>query len=130
MDVRADLGPRPGGEDGEGDAAGVEVDGVLEAPGHGGAAFALTLMGCAVVPHVLVDDEFVAAVEELAEGDRAVLAMDLGVTVDLDHRQGATGGGDGVRLGGVGLLPVEELGAFVAPRVGVDDLGQAGNRLV
>src|SRR5215217_6467960 len=67
FDVGGHLVPPSGGQDGERDAAGVEVDGVLHVPGRGGAALALPLVGRAVVPHVLVDHELVAALEQVQE---------------------------------------------------------------
>ena len=69
-----------------------------------GAALALTLVRCAVPPHVLVDDELVTALEEVEERHRAVGSDDLDSPVDLDHRQPTAGSGDGVALTGVRLL--------------------------
>jgi NAD(P)-dependent dehydrogenase (short-subunit alcohol dehydrogenase family) len=64
LDVGSHLVPRARGQDGERDAPGVEVDGVLHVPGRGGAALALPLVRRAVVPHVLVDHELVATLEQ------------------------------------------------------------------
>jgi len=69
-------------QQGERDAAGVEVDGVLQVPGRGGAALALPLVRRAVVPHALVDHELVAALEQVQERDRAV-GSDAGDRVSL-----------------------------------------------
>ncbi len=50
LDIGGHLVPRARGHDGERDAAGVEIDGVLHMPGRGGAALALPLVRRAVVP--------------------------------------------------------------------------------
>src|SRR5712671_505909 len=65
LDVGSHLVPRARGQDGERDAPGVEVDGVLHVPGRGGAALALPLVRRAVVPHVLVHHELVATLEQV-----------------------------------------------------------------
>ena len=64
LDEGSHLVPPAGGQDGERDAAGIEIDGILHVPGRHGAALALSLVRSTVVPHVLVDDELVAAIEE------------------------------------------------------------------
>jgi hypothetical protein len=86
LDVGGRLVPTARGQDGERDAAGVEVDGVLQVPGRVGAALALPLVRRAVVPHVLVDHELVAALEQVQERDRAVGSDDLDRSVELHHR--------------------------------------------
>ena len=78
-------------------------------PGRGGAALALPLVRRAVVPHVLVDHELVATLEQVQERDRAVRSDDLDRPVELHHRQPAAGRGEGVALAGVGLLADQEL---------------------
>ena len=61
------------------------------------------------MPHVVVDDQLAAALEHLDQRDRAVLADQRDRGVDLDHRQPPPGGGDGVALAGVRLLPDQQL---------------------
>ena len=63
LDVGGHLVPRARGQDGERDAAGVEVDGVLHVPGRGGAALTLPLVRRPVGSHVLIDHELIAALE-------------------------------------------------------------------
>jgi hypothetical protein len=58
---------------------------------------------------VLVDDELVAALEQVQERDRAVGSDDLDRPVELHHRQPAAGCGEGVALAGVGLLADQKL---------------------
>jgi hypothetical protein len=67
-------------------------------------------MGRAVVPHVLVDHELVAPLEQVKERDRPVGSDDRDRRVELHHRQPAPGRGDGVALAGVRLLPGQKLG--------------------
>src|SRR5205085_10432752 len=121
LDVGSHLVPRARGQGGERDAAGVEVDGVLHVPGRGGTALALPLVRRAVVPHVLVDDELVATLEQVDERDRAVNASDLDRAVELDHRQPPPGRGDRVALTGVRLLADQQLLARRLPGGQVDD---------
>src|SRR5437588_3585674 len=121
LDVWSHLVPRARGQDGERDAAGVEVDGVLHVPGRGGAALALPLVRRAVVPHVLVDDELVATLEQVEKRDRAVNAGDLDRAVELDHWQPPPGRGDRVALTGVRLLADQQHLARRLPGGQVDD---------
>jgi hypothetical protein len=109
LDIGGHLVPPARGQDGERDAAGVEVDSVLQVPRRGRAALALPLVRRAVVPHVLVDHELVAALEQVQERDRAVRSDDLDRPVELHHRQPAAGRGEGVALAGVGLLADQKL---------------------
>ena len=122
------LVPPAGGQDGERDAAGVEVDGILHVPGRVGAALALPLMRRAVVPHVLVDQELVAALEQVQERDRAVGSDDLDRPVELHHRQPTAGRGEGVALAGVGLLADQKLVTGGLPGGQVNDGRAAGQR--
>ncbi|MCO5546628.1 hypothetical protein L7F22_000059 [Adiantum nelumboides] len=94
-----------------------------ELRGEPGAPAALPVG--AVVPHVAVDDQLRVAVEDLGEADGAVLATQ-DVVGHLDHRQPATGGGDGVELAGGGLLPDAQRVELALPGRGVDDGGQGG----
>src|SRR5207249_4051981 len=125
-DVRSNLVPRARGQDGERDAPGVEVDGVLHVPDRGSAALALPLVRRAVVPHVLVDHELVATLEQVDERDRPVNAGDLDRAVELDHRQPPPGRGDRVALTGVRLLADQQLLARRLPGGQVDDWRLAG----
>ena len=109
LDVGGHLVPRARGQDGERDAAGVEVDGVPHVPDVEGAALALPLGRRAVVPHRVVDDELVATLEQVDERDRPISADDLDRAVDLDHRQPPPGRGDRVALTGVRLLADQQL---------------------
>src|SRR4030095_7258862 len=90
-------------------------------PGRHRAALTLPLVRRAVVPHVLVDEEFIAALEQLPERHRAVRADDLDATVDLDHGQPTTRRGDRIALAGVRLLPDHQLVPGCLPGVQVDD---------
>jgi hypothetical protein len=83
----------------------------------------------AVVPHVLVDEEFMTALEQVPERHRAVRADDLDATVDLDHGQAAARRGDRVALAGVRLLPDQQLVAGCLPGVQVDDRRPPGKFL-
>src|SRR5207249_4566732 len=93
---------------------------------RGGAALALPLVRRAVVPHVLVDHEFVATLEQVEERDRSVNAGDLGRAVELDHRQPPPGRGDRVALTGVRLLADQQFLARRLPGGQVDDWRLAG----
>src|SRR3979411_3065699 len=126
LDVGRNLLPRARGQDGERHAPGVEVDGVLHVPGRGGAALALPLMRRAVVPHVLVDHELVATLEQVEERDRPVNAGDLDRAVELDHPQPPPGRGDRAALTGVHLLADQQLLARRLPGVQVGDWRLAG----
>jgi hypothetical protein len=133
LDVGGHLVPTARGQDGERDAAGVEVDGVFQVPGRGGAALALPLVRRAVVPYVLVDHELVAALEQVQERDRAVGSDDLDRPVELHYRQSAAGRGEGVALAGVGLLADQKLVTGGLPGGQVNDgraAGQRGGRVV
>src|SRR5262249_49860985 len=121
LDVGRHLVPRPRGQHGERDTPGVEVDGVLDVPGRGGAALALPLVRRAVIPHVLVDHELAATLEQVDEGDRPVSAGDLDRAVELHHRQLPPGRGYGVALTGVRLLADQQLLAHRLPGDQVDD---------
>src|ERR687894_2733209 len=128
LDVGSYFVPLARGQDGQRDAASVEVDGVLQVPEVEGAALALPLVRRAVVPHGVVDHELLAALEQVPERDRAVGTDDLGRPVDLHHRHPAAGRGDGVTLAGVGLLADEELGTGGLPGGHVNDRRAAGQR--
>src|SRR5205814_3479780 len=92
----------------------------------GGAALALPLVRRAVVPHVLVDHELVATLEQVQERDRPVNTDDLDRAVELDHRQPPPGRGDRVALTGVRLLADQQLLARRLPGGQVDDWRLAG----
>src|SRR5690606_3279108 len=62
------------GEHREGHPGGAQRGRVLQMPGRQRPALALPLMRGAVPPHVLVDEQLNASLEEAEEGDRAVLA--------------------------------------------------------
>jgi len=101
-DVGGTSSHRPVVRMAERDAAGVEVDGVLRCQARGGASLALPLVRRAVVPHVLVDHELVAALEQVQEtgpGRRARRPR----TVRRSPPSGSGGGPrDGVALVGGG----------------------------
>src|SRR5437660_3829776 len=126
LDVRSHLVPRARGQDGERDPPGIQVDGVPHVPGRGGAALALHMVRRAIVPHVLVDHELVATLEQIDERDRPVDAGDLDRAVELDHRQPPPGRGDRVALARVGLLADQQLFARRLPGGQVDDGRLAG----
>lgn len=64
----------------------VQVADVVHVEDARGAALALAFDPRAQVPHVLVGDELVAAVEDVQERYRPVLADQGGRGVDLGHR--------------------------------------------
>jgi hypothetical protein len=130
LDVGSHFVPRARGQDGERDAAGVEVDGVLHVPGRGGAALALALVWRAVVPHVLVDHELVATLERVDERDRAVNAGNLDRAVELDHRQPPPGRGDRVALTGVRPFSRASSSARAACQVARSTTGGLPGRLL
>jgi hypothetical protein len=70
----------------------------------------------AVVPHGVVDHEFVAALEQVQKLDRAVGSDDLDRPVELHHWQPAAGCGEGVALPGVGLFADQKLVTGGLPR--------------
>src|SRR5207237_9986650 len=82
---------------------------------------ALPLVRGAVVPHVLVDHELVATLEQVEKRDRPVNAGDLDRAVELDHRQPPPGRGDRVALTGVRLLADQQHLARRLPGGQVDD---------
>ena len=133
LGIGGHLVPAARGQDGERDAAGVEVHRVLQVPGRDGAALALPLVRRAVPPHVLVDQELVAALEQVQERDRAAGAGDLDLPVELHHRQPAAGRGEGVAFAGVGFLADQKLVTGSLPGSQVNHgraAGQRGGRVV
>ena len=85
-----------------------------------GTAAALPLR--AVGPHVVVDDELGAPVEDVDQLERAVGA-DQRVVRQLDHRQSAALCSDGIEFTGCGLLPHSEIVERGLPGLPVDDWG-------
>ena len=71
---------------------------------------------------MVVDDELGALVEYLDEPDRAV-RTDQRVVRELDHRQSAALGRDGVELTGGGLLRRAQFVEGGLPGLPVDDCG-------
>ncbi|OLS97535.1 hypothetical protein BJF90_10530 [Pseudonocardia sp. CNS-004] len=75
---------------------------------------------------MLVDDELLAAVEQVEEGGRPVRSHDGDGCVDLRHREPTTGRGDRVALSRVRLLAYQQLVAGGLPGVPVDDRWDGG----
>jgi len=75
---------------------------------------------------VFVDNELVAALEQVEERDWSIRAGDLDRAVELDHRQPPPGRGDRVALTGVRLLADQQFLARRLPGVQVDDGRLAG----
>src|ERR1700722_10282932 len=118
--IRLDLIPSPRGQDRERDPPRVEIGSVPQLPCGYGAAFALTLVWCAVMPHVLVDEKFLAALEQRDERNRSACSDDLDHPVELDHRQPPARPGDGVALARMRLLADQQIVARRLPGGHVD----------
>jgi hypothetical protein len=110
-------------------AARRQVRRVLHRPVGKGAALALVLERLTQVPHVLVDDQLLAALEQVEQRGRPVRSDDGGPGVDLGHRQPTPGRRDRVALVGVRLLAYQQLVAGGLPRLLADDGRDGGGRL-
>ena len=121
LEIRRDFFPAARGEDRERYAARVQVRRIAQLPGRERAAFALTLVRCAVPPHVLVDQEFVATLEQVEKRNRSARTDDRRGRIELHHRQSSAGRRDRVTRARVRLLANEQFFPGGLPGGKVDD---------
>jgi hypothetical protein len=107
-------------ECGVGDVAGMQVGQFANLTVEESTALALAASGMTRVPHVIVDDQLLASLENLQERDRSVWAEKLDGGVHLHYRQKPSSRRDCIPFAGVRLFPNQELVQFRLPGGPVD----------